>query len=725
VSTNPSEPRYVHGTEPEEQKRLSRLNALINASSLKAMALRGGEKILDVGSGLGQFTRILARSAGTHGRVVGIERDSEQLAEALRQAREDGEENVLELRAGDAVDLPLTDHEWGTFDIAHARFLLEHHPDPLAVVRSMMRAVRPGGRVILEDDDHEVLRLSPDSPEILELWRAYFQTYERHGMDPFVGRHLISLLHDAGARPQANHCLFFGSCSGNPNFEAMIANFIGIIEGAREVMVSLGLANEARIDGGLAAFRAWRQLPDAAMWYTTCWAEGLRPGRSGVVVPAKVPAPDDEAATPTTEARATEDGDPGEDEASLLRFLMSAAAELNSSLELDKVFNKIAKGLRPLIDYHLFCVLLWNEQSQLLEHSFSMKYGEAIPQKGGFPLGYGIGGTAAAQRRPVRVSNVLADPRYVRYRHPEVEIHSELAVPLVFKEQLIGVLDLESTEFDYFTQQHEQMVSALASHIATALVNARLFERVLQDERRLEQDLATAREIQRGLLPRCTPQVAGLEIGSAYTPARELGGDFYDFLRYRDGRLAFAVGDVAGKATPAALLGSMAVGLLRGHVVEHPREPAEMLAELNEHLWAVGIDNRFVAMAYGLYDERTRDLTLANAGFPRALLVRKDEVEEIPVEGVPLGLLPEIQYRVETLRVSGGDVVVFCSDGLLESENERGEGFGSSLLHPALRELASRPAQEIADGINRAAVDFTGGETRQDDDYTVVVLKFV
>ena len=668
-----SDHHYVHGTDPEEQRRLSRLNALLNASSLGALDLRGGERLLDVGSGLGQFSRMLARKAGPTGRVVAVERSEEQLAEALRQARKEGEEGLLDFRRGDAVGLPLGYDEWGSFDVAHARFLLEHVRDPLAVVRSMVRAVRPGGRVVVEDDDHDLLRMWPEPPEVLELWQAYYETYRRRGKDPYVGRRLVALLHEAGARPRANRNLFFGSCAGSPNFEAMVDNFVGVIAGAREELLEFELADGDRIDAAIEAFQAWRKRPDAALWYTTCWAEGVRaagePERPDSQARDELPAI--ESAPEPRDDRRRRRGD----EASLLRFLMDAAAELNSTLELEKVFHKIATGIRPLIDYHLFCVGLWSERKQMLEHSFSMKYGRVIPQRGGFPLGYGLSGTAAALRKPVRVANVLQDPRYVRFRHPEVEIHSELAVPLVFKDQLIGVLDLESTEPDYFTEEHEQMLSALAAHVATALVNARLYEKTLRDEQRLEDDLATAREIQRGLLPEATPRLARLEIGSAYTPARELGGDFYDYLHYADGRLAVAVGDVAGKATPAALLGSMAVGLLRGHVVEDPREPAEMLAELNQHLLGAGGDSRFVAMVYAVYDEAANRVTLANAGFPWPLHLTGGEMREIRVGGRPLGLLPDSTYQTRELQVAPGDMVVFCSDGLMECENERGEAY--------------------------------------------------
>jgi ubiquinone/menaquinone biosynthesis C-methylase UbiE len=268
---------YVHGTDPDEQGRLSRLNSLLNPASLEALGLRGGERVLDIGSGLGQFSRLMARTVGEHGTVVGIERDERQLAESRRLAEADGEADLVDLRQGDAVDLPLADDEWGRFDVAHARFLLEHVTDPPAVVRSMVRAVRPGGRIVLEDDDHEVLRMWPAAPAVLDAWRAYYRTYERQGKDPYVGRHLVSLLHEAGARPRSNRCLFFGTCAGSGGFETMLDNFLGVIEGARQEIVAHGLASEERFDEALEQFARWRTLPDAALWYTTAWAEGRRP----------------------------------------------------------------------------------------------------------------------------------------------------------------------------------------------------------------------------------------------------------------------------------------------------------------------------------------------------------------------------------------------------------------------------------------------------------------
>ena len=246
---------------------------------------------------------------------------------------------------------------------------------------------------------------------------------------------------------------------------------------------------------------------------------------------------------------------------------------------------------------------------------------------------------------------------------------------------------------------------------------------MLRDEQRLERDLATARRTQLRLLPKKNPRVSGLEIGAAYSPARELGGDFYDFLRYRDGRFAVAVGDVAGKATPAALLAAMTVGLLRAHDDERPGEPADLLAELNDHIQSSSSRNRFVAMAYCVYDPESALLKLVNAGLPRPFHARGERVEEIPIEGVPLGIFRGTGYREETLRLKSGEAVVLYSDGLLEEENPAGVPFGIARIQAAISELLPQPAQEIADGLTRAVVEFSGDPARQRDDLTVVVLK--
>jgi len=265
---------YIHGYSSDEEHRLSLLNDVLNEASLRELGLQGGERILDVGSGPGQFTRAMARAAGRKGRVIGIERDAQQLAGASRLARDAGEENLVEFRQGDARNLPLRRDEWGAFDVAHARFLLEHVPDPAAVVSEMARALRPGGRVVVSDDDHESFRPWPEPAGFHRLWEAYLRSYDRLGNDAYIGRRLVLLLYDAGLRNIRNSGVFFGGCAGTPAFHAVADNLIGTLVGARELILSGGLLDETAYTAGMEGLNQWKAHPAGALWYATCWAEG-------------------------------------------------------------------------------------------------------------------------------------------------------------------------------------------------------------------------------------------------------------------------------------------------------------------------------------------------------------------------------------------------------------------------------------------------------------------
>jgi SAM-dependent methyltransferase len=265
---------YIHGTAPAEQARLSVLNDLLNVGSLRELHLQSGERILDVGSGIGQLSRAMARVTGV--RVIGVERSAQQIAEAERQAAEAGEVALAEFREGDALRLPLRDEEWGTFDVAHTRFLLEHLRDPLPAVQAMVRSVRPGGRIVLEDDDHDLLRLWPEPPGFAAVWHAYQRSYEYLGNDPAIGRRLVSLLVQAGAAPLRNTFIFFGSCAGEPHFAHYAENLIGVINGARNTLVDAQLMSVAVFDAAILTLREWSRDRSATLWYAVSWAEGRR-----------------------------------------------------------------------------------------------------------------------------------------------------------------------------------------------------------------------------------------------------------------------------------------------------------------------------------------------------------------------------------------------------------------------------------------------------------------
>src|ERR1700751_3394259 len=349
------------------------------------------------------------------------------------------------------------------------------------------------------------------------------------------------------------------------------------------------------------------------------------------------------------------------EQAKTLGLLYDVSRELTSILDREELLRRITELVKKLVNYDVFTVMLWNEKTQMLEGVFAKHYEDSIPSRFRVSLNQGVTGHAAAARKPIRLVDVRLDSRYIDCETCE-RVHSELVVPLLLRDRLIGVLDLESAQPAAFTAQHERMLVALGPFIAIALENSRLYQDARENELRLQNDLDTAREIQLQLLPRGAREVPGLDIAAAYVPARELGGDFYDFLPYGEGRLALALGDVSGKGTAAALYGSLAIGILREHAVEHTAAPAVMLSLLNRRLHAARLEARFIALTFGVYDPLERTLTMANAGGTHPLLLRGGELSEIPVDGIPLGLFPEADYSVETVSLRADDVIIFASD---------------------------------------------------------------
>jgi len=411
------------------------------------------------------------------------------------------------------------------------------------------------------------------------------------------------------------------------------------------------------------------------------------------------------------------------EQASTLSLLSEVSRELTSILDRQELLRRIAQRVKRIVNYHVFSVLLWNERSQHLEGVFAMHYDNTIPSRFRVPLHKGITGTAAGERRTLRVNDVRQDSRYLSCES-SVEIRSELVVPLLLQDRLVGVLDFESTVTHAFTAEQERMLTVLGSYIAIALENARLYEEARESQSRLQNDLDTAREIQRQLLPLGAREVPGLDLAAAYCPARALGGDFYDFLPYGEGQLAVALGDVSGKGTAAALYGSLAIGTLRELVVDRAQKPAQMLTMLNRRLLGARLDARFIAMLFAVYDAPSRRLTVSNAGSPYPLLVRNGIASEIQIEGVPLGLLSDSVYEETSIDLMAGDIFLFASDGIIETENAVEEQFGAQRLNSLLATFSpTASAAEIASDILSATDGHSGPGVPPHDDRTLIVLR--
>jgi sigma-B regulation protein RsbU (phosphoserine phosphatase) len=405
-------------------------------------------------------------------------------------------------------------------------------------------------------------------------------------------------------------------------------------------------------------------------------------------------------------------------QARTLGLLFDISRELSSILNLDQLLKRIGERLNEVIEYQMFSILLLDSMGTRLQHRFSMRFNENVAVKEEIPLSEGLVGYAARHKEPVLVADVTKDPRYIML-NPETR--TELVVPLIYQDKVIGVLDLEHTRRGYYNEGHVRTMTTLAAQIAIAIENARLYERILQEERRLERDLAMAREIQRHLLPPCCPILTSAQLAARFAPAHTIGGDMYDFLEYSGGRQAIAVGDVSGKGAPAALYAALVSGMLRSTSTSEP-SAAEMLAILNTSLNERRIEAHFVALLYAVWDDREHVMQIANSGLPQPIFCRNGKVEMIDVAGLPLGLFEDADYDELTLSAEPGDVFVFFSDGILDARSRSGELFGPEPLEQIVAANCHLSADDLVTAVFEAVNQHSQG-VEAFDDSTIVVVK--
>ena len=405
-------------------------------------------------------------------------------------------------------------------------------------------------------------------------------------------------------------------------------------------------------------------------------------------------------------------------QARTLVLLNEIARELTSILNVDELLKRIAELLSRLIDYQMFSILLLDAAGEKLQHRFSLRFQENIQLKHDVPLGDGLVGYAARHRQAVLVPDVSKDPRYILL-NPETR--SELAVPLIYKDNVIGVLDLEHTKRGFFTDDHKRTVTTLAAQVAIAIENARLYEEIARQEKRLERDLALARELQFRLLPQSLPKLANLEVAAKFAPARAIGGDLYDFVNYSLDHLGMVIGDVSGKGAPAAIYAALVSGILRSHAPIEPG-PAEMLRAVNFSLGERRIEGQFVSLIYAVWDDRSRAVRIANSGLPRPLYVHDGKIEVIEATGLPLGLFDDAEYDELTFKAKPGDMFVFFSDGILDARNRAGDMFGRHRTEAIIAGCADISADCVVKSLFKAVTEHAAGEEAFDDE-TVVAIK--
>ena len=398
------------------------------------------------------------------------------------------------------------------------------------------------------------------------------------------------------------------------------------------------------------------------------------------------------------------------------RTLTLLAQEFSSILQLETLLDKIAKSVRTLINYDAFIILQVDESAKVMRSLFSLRYDQRV-QVPVLPLDKGITGAAARSRHSVLSRDTSADPRYIESHSG---IRSELAVPLIMKDRVIGVMDLESERVAAFTEDHVRTLGLIAPQIAIAIENARLYEEVELREKSIQQDMEAAYQLQKVLLP-APPQLPGIETGVGYKPARMVSGDVYDFFDY-DGESSMLVfGDSSGKGAAAALYGALFGGLVRS-IAPRRRSPSLLLSELNSALMERQVEARYVTLLAMLWQSRERKFTIANAGSTTPMICRDCAILNLDASGFPVGLLEGAQYDETEFPAQPGDVILLYSDGVSDQPDEAGRLYGEHRLARYFTSITELPASEMAKALLDDITRFRG-DAPVHDDQTVIVLK--
>src|ERR1700690_2147375 len=405
-------------------------------------------------------------------------------------------------------------------------------------------------------------------------------------------------------------------------------------------------------------------------------------------------------------------------QADTLLLLNEVGRETSSILDVEELLRRAAEQIKRVIDYQILSIMLYDDAQKVFRHRVDVKHGQRVQGKMRVAASEGIVGAAAELKEPVRVPDVTVDPRYLMV-NPETR--SELAIPMMHKGKVIGVLDLESPQLNYFTEDHVQTLSILGANLAVALENARLYEQVARDEARLERDLQAAKRIQGALLRPVPTEDFGLDIAARYLSAREVCGDLYEFLRYGPQQLGIALGDVSGKGTAAALYGAVAIGIMRS-LAPQKLQPAEMLRQMNQVIGERRIEGRFMTACFATWQKGRSKLRVANAGQSQPLLYKDGRCGKIELTGFPLGIFEDVTYDEWGVTLESGDILVFHSDGNAETTNGDGQFFGMERLRKIVEDHHEMTASELVDRVFDDVEWFAQGAPLADD-RTLVVLK--
>jgi sigma-B regulation protein RsbU (phosphoserine phosphatase) len=397
-------------------------------------------------------------------------------------------------------------------------------------------------------------------------------------------------------------------------------------------------------------------------------------------------------------------------------LLYRVGMRITSSLDLNEVLNLILDSLRELVEFDAGGIYLVYPDTDDIMAITTRGYDPGMESQVKLKFGEGIVGWVAKNVKPVIVDDVSADSRYLNARD---QTRSEIVVPLVTGERIVGVLNLESNNLNAFGAEALDLIKTFGSQAAITIERARLHLEIVE-KRRLENEIELARRIQKSFLPDQLPQIAGFELSAINLPSEEVSGDYYDVISITDGQFGIVIADVFGKGIPASLV----MAAFRASLLAEIRNNfaiTTILAKVNQLIWESVEPERCVTACYGVLDARARILTYSNAGHLHPLVINRDSVKRLAEGGMLLGAVARATYQQERVHLSRGDLLLFFTDGLTEAENKYGEALGEDRLIDIARSVADLSCSEIVKRIHGDIWDFAGGKLI--DDFTLLVVK--
>ncbi len=403
-----------------------------------------------------------------------------------------------------------------------------------------------------------------------------------------------------------------------------------------------------------------------------------------------------------------------------LALLYRVSQTFSSSLELDTVLNRVMDEVIAVTSAERGFVML-REQDGSLVFRVARGLDRSMIDDPEFQISRGVVEQVAQEGEPMLTSDAQRDERLsMRLSVLGLGLRSILCVPLKIRDQVSGAIYVDNRlQAGIFTQEDLDLLAAIASHAATAIENARLYE-VAVEKGRMERELQMARAVQASLLPPETPQIRGWEFEARWQPAREVSGDYYDFLPLGEGRLGLVIADVSDKGMSAAVFMAHTRSTIRA-TMSHFLSPADGIAEANRLVCTDCADGMFVTLFYALLDASSGELTYVNAGHNPPLLCRRgdhaeaERLDELRPTGMALGIVAEGRFEQRTVRLQRGDSVLLYTDGVTDATGRGLVRFGMDRLRRVVLDHREAPLGSMVAALERSIDDLTGGAAQFDD----------